>query len=299
MKSIWSFWTFALIALGMFSCSDNDKIAIVPSELINLRADTKDKPGYIVLRWETPQDNTIRYVKTSYYNHLLKRSETRLASVYADSVLIPETRRKYGEYVFEVQTVSPSGEVGLAQKVVAVSSPAAKQIALDGRKIKIDLKGEQLYANSDDGSNKIANLVDGNTATIYHGNWANPVPLPNYMVINLQKEITAFTFTYTTRKHSNKDHPKAVNLYGSNAFDGKTYDVSEATLLGSIKSGLPETGDTSYTSSSIVGDRLFRYIWFEVAETLSGNNYYSLSEFSVTELGTTIYDPEAPDVTEK
>lgn len=81
--------------IGFASCSDEDTKPIIPSDVIDLSADTQDKPGYIVLRWATPDDNTIRYIKVSYYDYLLEQDVVRLASVYADSVLIPDTRKKF------------------------------------------------------------------------------------------------------------------------------------------------------------------------------------------------------------
>ena len=295
MKNRVFFFAITLLALSAFSCSNHETNESAPSDIIDLRADTEGKPGYIVLRWSTPDDNTIRYVKVTYYDYLLEKDETRLASIYADSVLIPDTRQKFGEYTFNVQTVSSSGEVGTLQTITAISEPAAKQIALTGESTKIELKGDQMFTDSDDGSNVVANLVDGNISTIYHGNWAASTPLPHYIVVELKKEVNAFVFSYTTRNHANKDHPKVVNLYGSSEFDGVTYDVSKAKLLSSIKSGLPEGGNETYTSGSIIGNHSFKYIWFEVKETVSGNSWYALSEFSVSELGTTVYDPEAPD----
>ena len=77
-----------LLLIGFASCSDEDTKPIIPSDVIDLSADTQDKPGYIVLRWATPDDNTIRYIKVSYYDYLLEQDVVRLASVYADSVLI-------------------------------------------------------------------------------------------------------------------------------------------------------------------------------------------------------------------
>ena len=75
-----------LLLIGFASCSDEDTKPIIPSDVIDLSADTQDKPGYIVLRWATPDDNTIRYIKVSYYDYLLEQDVVRLASVYADSL---------------------------------------------------------------------------------------------------------------------------------------------------------------------------------------------------------------------
>ena len=52
-----------LLLIGFASCSDEDTKPIIPSDVIDLSADTQNKPGYIVLRWATPDDNTIRYIR--------------------------------------------------------------------------------------------------------------------------------------------------------------------------------------------------------------------------------------------
>lgn len=293
MKNIVGLLAFMLLTVVLYSCKEDTVQEVIPSDITDLYADTQNKPGYIVLRWKTPSDQTIRYIKVTYYDHLSGSEVKRLASIYADSLVIPDTRKKFGEYHFRVQPFSSSGKEGTEQLVSTVSEPAKKQITLNGESKKVLLTGDQLYADTDDGSNLVSNLVDNDIKTIYHGDWANPTPLPHYIVIDLKKDITAYTFSYTTRDHSNKDHPKVVNMYGSNEFDGFTYDVSKATLLKKITSGLPDDRNATYKSGNIIGDEAFRYIWFEVTETVSGNNYYALSEFSVTELGTTVYDPEA------
>lgn len=67
-----------LLLIGFASCSDEDTKPIIPSDVIDLSADTQNKPGYIVLRWATPDDNTIRYIKVSYYDYLLEQDVVRL-----------------------------------------------------------------------------------------------------------------------------------------------------------------------------------------------------------------------------
>ena len=127
-----------LLLIGFASCSDEDTKPIIPSDVIDLSADTQDKPGYIVLRWATPDDNTIRYIKVSYYDYLLEQDVVRLASVYADSVLIPDTRKKFGEYEFKVQSYSETGDAGNVQTIKAVSEPAPVQVVFgESKQIEI------------------------------------------------------------------------------------------------------------------------------------------------------------------
>ena len=142
-----------LLLIGFASCSDEDTKPIIPSDVIDLSADTQNKPGYIVLRWATPDDN------------LLEQDVVRLASVYADSVLIPDTRKKFGEYEFKVQSYSETGDAGNVQTIKAVSEPAPVQVVF-GESKQIALTVDQLSTNAQEKSEgPIANLIDGNTAS--------------------------------------------------------------------------------------------------------------------------------------
>lgn len=100
-----------------------------------------------MLRWATPDDNTIRYIKVSYYDYLLEQDVVRLASVYADSVLIPDTRKKFGEYEFKVQSYSETGDAGNVQTIKAVSEPAPVQVVF-GESKQIALTVDQLSTNA-------------------------------------------------------------------------------------------------------------------------------------------------------
>ena len=161
-----------LLLTGLAGCSDEDTKSVVPSDVIDLSADTQDKPGYIVLRWVTPDDNTIRYIKVSYYDYLLEQDVVRLASVYADSVLIPDTRKKFGEYEFKVQSYSETGDAGNVQTIKAVSEPAKVQIVF-GESRQLALTEKQLSTNAQEASEgPIANLIDGNTGSYFHTAWS-------------------------------------------------------------------------------------------------------------------------------
>ena len=167
-----------LLLIGFASCSDEDTKPIIPSDVIDLSADTQDKPGYIVLRWATPDDNTIRYIKVSYYDYLLEQDVVRLASVYADSVLIPDTRKKFGEYEFKVQSYSETGDAGNVQTIKAVSEPAPVQVVF-GESKQIALTVDQLSTNAQEKSEgPIANLIDGDASanSYFHSTWNNPIP---------------------------------------------------------------------------------------------------------------------------
>lgn len=278
----------SVFLVGLASCSDDDKKAIVPSDIIDLSADTQNKPGYIVLRWETPDDNTIRYVKVTYYDYLLEKEVVRLASVYADSVLIPDTRKKFGEYEFKVQSFSESGDAGSLQTIKAVSEPAPIQVVYGDSK-QIVLTEEQLSTNAQEGSEgPIKNLLDGDAATYFHSDWHNNFPAPHWFQVDLGKEVTYFKYESIARDNK-KDIPNDIDIMGSN--DGVNFELIEN--LTEEKNGMPMS--VTPFMSPVMGDnsKPYRYIRYSVNHTNSGAIFFSMAEFKIFEVAASIFDPEA------
>lgn len=279
----------SVFLVGLASCSDDDKKAIVPSDIIDLSADTQNKPGYIVLRWETPDDNTIRYVKVTYYDYLLEKEVVRLASVYADSVLIPDTRKKFGEYEFKVQSFSDSGDAGSLQTIKAVSEPAPIQVVYGDSK-QIVLTVDQLSTNAQDpAEGPIADLIDGDTSgdSFFHSNWHNPPAAPHWFQIDTKKEITYFKYESVARNGNNI--PDDVDIMGSN--DGVNFELIEN--LTKAKNGMLMS--TAPYTSPIMGNnsKPYRYIRYSVNHTNTGSVYFSMSEFKLFEVDASVVDPEA------
>ena len=81
MKNTFKYYAGMLlvgVALVNISCS-SDEDGITPAEITNLTAESTS--GRIVLRWDTPEDASIRYIEVSYYDHLLKKDAVRTASI--------------------------------------------------------------------------------------------------------------------------------------------------------------------------------------------------------------------------
>lgn len=278
-----------LLLIGFASCSDEDAKPIIPSDVIDLSADTQNKPGYIVLRWATPDDNTIRYIKVSYYDYLLEQDVVRLASVYADSVLIPDTRKKFGEYEFKVQSYSETGDAGNVQTIKAVSEPAPVQVVF-GESKQIALTVDQLSTNAQEKSEgPIANLIDGNTASYFHTSWSGTVPpAPHWFQIDTKKEITYFKYESVARNGNNI--PDDVDIMGSN--DGVHFELIEN--LTKAKNGMLMS--TSPYTSPVMGNnsKPYRYIRYSVNHTnTTGSVFFSMSEFKLFEVDASVVDPEA------
>lgn len=276
-----------LLMVGFVSCSDDDTKHVTPSDVIDLSADTQDKPGYIVLRWVTPDDNTIRYIKVSYYDYLLEQDVARLASIYADSVLIPDTRKKFGEYEFKVQSYSATGDAGNVQTIKAISYPAPVQVVY-GESKQLVLTEDQLSTNAQEASEgPIANLIDGNTGSYFHSSWGVSVAAPHWFQIDTKKEITYFKYESTARNGNNI--PDDVDIMGSN--DGVNFDLIEN--LTKDKNGMLMS-TTPYTSP-IIGEssKPYRYIRYSVNHTNTGTVFFSMAEFKLYEVNASVVDPEA------
>ena len=163
-----------LLAVG---CNDDDK-GTVPSPIKDVRSE--ERPGGIALFWTLPADKSVHYVKVSYHDHLLGIDEVRLSS--CDSILIPDTRARFGDYRFTIQPFSRTDNGGKTQTVTARSgrAPVTEQAT------RIILKAEHLGTNAQEPSEgPIANLIDGNTATFFHTAWSVAIPGPHWRQIRL------------------------------------------------------------------------------------------------------------------
>ncbi len=280
--------SFKYIILASFigamatGCSNNDDEKLVPAEVTNLRAEST--PGRIVLRWETPEEGNIRYIQVNYYDPLLKKDVMKTASSYADSMEIADTRRKYGEYTFNVKSVSPTGGISAMQEIKTLSEPAEATWV----STPIVLKAEDLATNAQEPSEgAIANLVDGNNSTYFHSTWSGNVPpAPHWFSANLNQTLDGhFKFTIVARNNNNR--PSDVDLMGST--DGEQWFLIRH--LDKENDGLSLT--SPYESETFAIEQPFSHIKFVVNATNTGSIFFSMAEFKLYNME--LIDPEAPD----
>lgn len=290
MKKYICLLAIGLLTIGLTSCKEDDKVTVVPSDIQNLRADTQNKPGFIVLRWDTPDDNTIRYIKVTYFDPLTNINSVRVASIYADSILIPETRQKFGEYEFKVQTISESGDGGTSQTIKAISEPAPIRVVF-GETKRMELTAVQLSTNAQEESEgPIADLIDGNAATYFHSDWqGNPTTDgsdKHWFQIDAKKQLTYFKYESVARNGNNI--PSDVNIMGSN--DGVTFELIEN--LTKNKNGMPMSKTPFISPVMGKSTKPYRYIRYVVNQTNSGSVFFSMAEFKLFEVSATVMDPE-------
>ena len=294
MKNLKAIIGLALIGAALTATSCQQEESITPQPVTNLRAEST--PGRIVLRWDTPKDANIAYVMVTYHDPLLKKDVLKTASVYADSVEIPDTRKKYGEYTFTVQSVSPTDDKSEVQTISKVSEPAIASIAVKER-VALPLTIDRVFSDDPEPSEgPLPNLIDGNKNNFFHMRWSGASqPMPHYVVVDLGKEVGGVRMSYTSRNNGSSNHPKHIQILGSNSFDKNTFDESVATLGLDIASGLPTGAKVDYTSADIIFDKPYRYVWYKVDETYGTTNWFAIAELSYEELILEIDDPEAPD----
>lgn len=306
--------TFILAALPILlwaGCSD-DKENIIPAEITNITSGST--PGAIQLHWEYPEDySTIKYVKVEYYDHLLKKQVTKLASTYTKSMDIPDTRAKYGIYEFTLQTFSPTGASGEIHKISQVSEPAPKP---EAARYKVNLTENNLYCchlstTAGDGDN-IGALLDGNTETYFSTvtNLAMSAP-PHYLQVSLPENTTLkdFQFEYNTRNHAGgKPVEASVWVSAIGPKEGETDDdwtedgnwtkITDLTNTDETNP-LPIANAGKYVSDKLSSTTPFRYFRLRVERAINSNNHNSLRHFFLSEFSifgyTEVEDPEAPD----
>jgi hypothetical protein len=272
-----------LLTLSLAGCKEDE--TIVPSAVTNLHYDST--PGRIVLRWDTIQDPNVRYVQVDYHNPQTKKDERRLASVYADSLEIPETRRKYGEYSFSVKTVSVTDGYSRAETITALSEPATQSWIPS----TLNLTADMLYTNAQETSEgPIANLLDDNTSTYFHTDWHGNVPAPHYMTVALPATIDGWwSFYYAPRNNAN-NKPTDFDIYGST--DGTDWFLIKNFTQAA--DGLPTDRTATFSSERMnAAEKPFKHLKYLVNKTNNNTVFWTMSEFKLYTW--TLIDPEAPD----
>lgn len=286
MKVLFKYILCISLLVGFLASCSDDEVSIIPADIMNVTASSD--PGTITIHWEVADDSlSIRYIKVEYYDFLLKKNVMRTASVYSDSMLIPDTRQKYGEYTFTVQPVSYTGNGGTIHEVKIVSEPAATSYIVT----QLSLTADSLSTNAQEPrSGPIANLVDGDLSNFFHSAWSVDIPGPHWFQVNLGEEIADhYKFFYGNRSNA-ANKPVDFDLMGST--DGENWFLLRNFTKDA--DGLNVASGGTWTSEVYKVDKPFSYIRFIVNRTNNNTVFFTMSEFrfyDVVEI-----DPEASDV---
>lgn len=283
IKNIFKISTLFTLLLAM-GCSSDDK-GVTPADISDITAEPGK--GNITLKWTMPEDGNIFYTKISYYDHLEKRKMWRLSST--NEILIPNTRAKYGEYEFNLESFSNTDtRNGNVHALTAVSGPAE----VTEKRDLVTLKEEYLATNAQEPTEgPIKSLVDNNTGTFFHTRWSSPVPpAPHWITIDLswREPTKVFAFSYSPRNNAN-NKPTDFDIMGS--MDGEEWFLIKNFTKEIDK--LPVSATESYTSPTIKSDKPFTHLKLSVNKTNTGSIFWTMSVFKLYDVA--VYDPEAPD----
>jgi hypothetical protein len=304
----------AMALLAAAGCKDSDK-GTPPAGLSGLEA--AGLPGEILLTWNLPsQDDNIHQIKVTYYDPLIKKDVMRVASAYAESMVIPDTRARYGEYTFTVWPCSRDAD-GAAQVVSAVSDSAKGYWIMSNRdSMQLPRTAADLYTNAQEPTEgPIENLLDNNRETFFHTTWgsgkwsADTSFLGNkhYLQIDLGQVLSAddsyyFNFYYAPRNNAN-NKPVDFDLYGSLV---KESDKNHWFLIKNFtkeNDNLPDDASTDYNSQVFPVTSSMQYIRLSVNKTNNDAKaneavFWTMSEFRlwVYKAVQVWYDPEKDEV---
>ncbi len=282
----------AVCLLALISCEKDENTGILPSDIGNVRSDSL--PGQIFLSWDMPADSSIYYVEVRYFDHRLKKEVVNLSSV--DTLLIDQTRNKYGDYQFKLTPYSHTRTAGnsIEYKGVSGKAPIQETVVLEE---ELKFEADQITGNSlqDGGKNPPINLFDGDDKTIYHSRWQAPVPDIAWLSFDLKEEIEALKINWYPRTTHGEGKPVNVDLMGS--LDGENWFL--IVNLTKEKDDLP-TGKTEWFKSPTYykAPSSFRYLKYVVNETNTGTKFWHMSEMNLYKVELDIVDFEAPDTKE-
>ena len=283
---------------GLMSCSEDGNNYPFPSDITDIKA--TPGPGSITLSWTLPEDENLKYVEVNYTIPETGKVYRKQISTFASSLLVDNLLHRYGEIDFKIQTYNEGNTGG---NVFTISAQAESALPTYSNPEVIPLNVSAMYTNAPFTTRPLSALIDGDVATFFHSQWQTPVALPHYIVIDLGKEFSAFSFKSTNSNRANDRSWKTLNVYGSTGYDpeaffdgvkfvdGKSVDISKggATLLASY-TDLPGTVSTIYTSEIVQAKAPVRWVWFEVTETTDGIPYFALAELEIYKY--TIMSPE-------
>lgn len=294
MKTIYKIsLCFGILCLLLVSCSEYDyenfvkwdKFQGAPGPISNIRA--QSLPGEILLEWDVPADSSFYYVQIKYFDPLLDKEVAEVVSIYADELLVDNTRAKYGDYEFTFQTFNAKNEGGTPVTIKAKSGVAPIQESMTSTRLKLTV--DQLSTNAQEPSEgPIRNLLDNSPSTFFHTMWSGGgKPWPHWIDIALEEPIENFKF-YLQNRSGSQASPTNVDLLVSD--DGITWEKIVSGMT-----GFPTPGGAEFTSDVIRSGRSFKYFRFSVngaVRDTSTQSSFNLAQFALSKVDIETYDPE-------
>ena len=294
MKKITFLLLIAVATLALTSC-DESVTPITPSDITNITSEAR--PGAIFFSWDR-ELGSYESLWIRWFDPLIGQERFWVSSNYADTLLIPNTRARYGEYTFTFQTQSSTGTFSSnIQTIRAVSGPAPTTTILNLPPTVVPLTEDQLYTNAQEPSEgPLYRLLTDDPNQFFHSRWSGGAavpPAPHWFQVDLGRVVTTdnyFRFWYRRRMQNNNNRPTDFDLMGS--MDGDNWFLlRNFTREGD---GLPIDDEVNeWTSPNIIVTEPFRYIRFSVNATSNNTVFFTMSGFRFYTGTISIIDPEA------
>lgn len=281
------------ITISFLSCGKKET-GEKPAPVQNLT--TVALPGQIQINW-TNSEPVYEYLKITYFDMLAQKEMVRLASKYSNSIIIPNTRAKFGQYTFTVQPFNSLHEGGDIQTITGISgmAPATYLLTDADDAIKIDLTVDMLSTNAQERrEGPLGNAVDGRKDTYFHTTWSAPIAVQHYFQINLSEAIRAFKFGFSTRHNGDGGGDiKRMKIEASN--DGADW-VEVATQTYDLSTDVTADRDKVFGNSPVLMDAEYKMFRFTPlarrnADPLT-NSWFNLSEIYFHKEPVLVVDPE-------
>lgn len=284
---------FLLGILSFFSC-EKKETGEKPAPVENLT--TVALPGQIQINW-TNSEPVYEYLKITYFDMLTQKEMVRLASKYSNSITIPDTRAKFGEYTFTIQPFNSLHEGGEIQTITGVSgiAPAVYLLTDADDAVKIDLTASMLSTNAQEKQEgPLSNAVDGRKDTYFHTSWSVNLGVQHYFEVNLPEAIRAFKFGFSTRHNGNGDGDiKRMRIEASN--DGTNW-VEVATQTYDLSTNVAADRNKVFGNSPVLMQAEYKMFRFTPLARRSTdpltNSWFNLSEIYFHKEPVTVIDPE-------
>lgn len=292
-------YMIAAFALACFGTGCDDKLETfevqgytgAPAPIETSAITSEALPGQIKLKWTKPSEDAYAYLKIWYTDPLLDETVYKISSLETDSMLIDDTRARFGEYEFFFQTFNANNEGSEVTSFKAVSGKAPIVITEKARtEVKLDVS--QLSTDAQEPTEgPISNLVNGNTNDYFHGRWSNPTTsLPHYIQVDFNEEHQVFAIEWWNRASggSGDGFPTVVELQISN--DGNEWETVE-TLT-----GFASTWGSHIVSDYVDAGKTFTHFRYNVTAVTQNKDFFHMAELKFYDVELEVYDPETVEL---
>lgn len=291
----------AWVCFTYIGCQKDD-LGPLPVNIDASSLATESREGAVKISWKIPEAANYEYIRVTYQHPGTGKEHRRLASVYADHIVIDNLLKRYGPIAFKLVPLTAWGREGEVRTVTAeaLALPKITKIVTQSKK-QMTVDPTQIWASNpqNDQEGRVANLVDNDYNTILHFSWSSPKPFPHYIVMKMPDPVETVSFFLKNRTHANNNNrPKSMNLWVSAAFDGKTFHPADfsAHKVAEFR-GMPQGSGTEIVSPGYILPSEMQYVWFEVIEPHGNQQWFSVAEIKLYRYKVEVYDPETGETT--